>query len=87
MAKDLIQFSNDRKGFRRLIVIELVITALFAVNLVSALIRHIQNRVFYSAICLLAMAYITVRSIRGYRAAVQREKEEAVKRENGEKTE
>ena len=44
MAKDLIQFSNDRKGFRRLIVIELVITALFTVNLVSALIRlHCQG--------------------------------------------
>lgn len=86
MAKELIKFSNDKKGFRLLLAVE----TLLAVWALAATIRALntgRNSAFlYGVICLLAMCYILGRSARSYRNLVKRERAEAAKK-NGEDAE
>ena len=76
MAKDLIRFSNDKKGFRALLLCEILLTVWAVAAAVSALRRGESRLILYAVIVLLAMCYITQRSLRSYLAMKRREKEE-----------
>ena len=77
MAKDLIKFSNDKKGFRMLLILEAVIAA-WALAATLYAVRTGRNRtVLYGVVTLFAVFYILGRSFRNYRNIVKHEKEEA----------
>ena len=71
-----IEFKNDKNGFRLIIAIELLLTAgiLFATIHVFQMGR--QNRMAASVVCLLAIVYITARSIANYRKLRAQEREQ-----------
>ncbi len=74
MARDLIKFSNDKKGFLTLLAIE----ALLAVWAVAAMITSARvgsrRSVVYSMVCLFGIFYIFGRSLRNYINIVKKEK-------------
>ena len=74
MARDLIKFSNDKKGFLTLLAIE----ALLAVWAVAAMITSARvgsrRSVVYSMVCLFGIFYIFGRSLRNYIDIVKKEK-------------
>ncbi len=76
MARDLIKFSNDKKGFLTLLVIE----ALLAVWAIAAMITSVRvgsrRSIAYSMICLFGIFYIFGRSLRNYVNIVKKEKAE-----------
>ncbi len=77
MARDLIKFSNDKKGFRMLLAVELLVAAWAVAASVSAIRRGSTSTVLYSAVTVAAIFYILGRSLRSYRNIVKKEKKEA----------
>ena len=75
MARELIKFSNDKKGFRLLLAVE---TAVFVWALSATLYAVRMGRahtVIYGGITMFAAGYILGRSFRSYRNIIRREKE------------
>ena len=87
MARDLIKFSNDKKGFLTLLVIE----GLLAVWAVAAMITSARvgsrRSVVYSMICLFGIFYIFGRSLRNYVNIVKKEEAEKEQKTQGEQHE
>lgn len=66
MAKDLIKFSNDEKGFLSLLCV-VALLLLWAVSATAAAWKGGNARyAFYGAICVLGIGYIFFRSLRSY---------------------
>ena len=79
MARDLIKFSNDKKGFLSLLAVEGVV-ALWAVSATFYAATHARTTtMIYSALTMLATFYIFGRSLRSYRDIVRREREKKEK--------
>ncbi len=76
MAKDLIKFSNDRKGFRILLLIELALAIWSVAATYTSLRAGSRRSVVYGIVCMLGIFYILGRSFRSYRDLVKKEKEE-----------
>ncbi|MCR5825046.1 MAG: hypothetical protein K6G54_00620 [Oscillospiraceae bacterium] len=81
MARELIKFSNDKKGFRTLLAVE-ALAALWALSaVVYAVIKGRSNTMVYGGITLFATLYIFARSLSSYRKLVAQERGEAKKEE------
>lgn len=77
MAKDLIRFSNDKKGFLTLVVLEALV-ALWALAAMFYAVRTGRTRtMIYGAITVFAAFYILGRSLRSYRDILRRDKKDA----------
>ena len=81
MARDLIRFSNDRKGFRRLLLVEGLVAVWALAATVYAVSRGRTGTMIYGGITMFAAFYILGRSLRSYRTLVRREREESEKGE------
>ncbi len=79
MARDLIRFSNDKKGFRALLTIEALV-ALWSLAATYYGLRSGRTRTaIYGLITVFAAFYILGRSARSYRDFLKKEKENAPK--------
>ena len=80
MAREILKFTNDRKGYRLLLVLEslLALWALAAVFYAMRIGR--TSTALYGGITLFAIFYILGRSLRTYRNIVRREREEEEKK-------
>ena len=86
MAKELIKFSNDKKGFRMLLFVEILLAVWsFAATLYAANAGRTRTMI-YGGITMFAIFYILGRSLRSYRTMVRKEREEAAAGKNGEQT-
>ena len=76
MARELIKFSNDRKGFITLLIVEGVV-ALWALSATCYAITHGRtSTMMYGAVTMFAAFYIFGRSLRSYRNIRRREREQ-----------
>lgn len=76
MARVLIKFSNDRKGFITLLIVEGVV-ALWALSATCYAITHGRtSTMIYGAVTMFASFYIFGRSLRSFRNMIRKEKEE-----------
>ena len=75
MAKDIIRFSNDKKGFRCLLALETVIAVWALAATLHAVRTGRTSTMIYGGITMLAIFYILGRSFRSYRNIVRQEKE------------
>ena len=76
MARELIKFSNDKKGFITLLVVEGLV-ALWALSAtLYALTRGRTSTMLYGAVTMFAAFYIFGRSLRSFRSFLRREKQE-----------
>jgi len=76
MARELIKFSNDKKGFITLLVVEGLV-ALWALSaMLYALTHGRTSTMIYGAVTMLAAFYIFGRSLRSFRSFLRREKQE-----------
>ena len=76
MARELIKFSNDKKGFITLLVVEGLV-ALWALSaMLYALTHGRTSTMIYGAVTMLAAFYIFGRSVRSFRSFLRREKQE-----------
>ncbi len=81
MARDLIKFSNDRKGFLTLLVVEGLV-AVWALSATLYAVTHGRtSTTIYGGLTMLATFYIFGRSLRSYRNLRRSEHEEAKKEE------
>ena len=71
-----IEFKNDKNGFRLIIAIELLLTIGILLATVHVFQTGRRNRMAASVVCLLAIVYITARSIATYRKLRLREREQ-----------
>lgn len=79
MARELIKFSNDKKGFRALLIIEVLVAA-WALTATLYAVRTGRTRtIIYGGITMFAAFYILGRSYRSYRDLVKREREAEAK--------
>ena len=76
MARDLIRFSNDKKGFLTLLVVEALVAVWALSATVYAVIRGRTGTMIYGGITMFAAFYILGRSLRSYRDLRRREREE-----------
>lgn len=81
MARDLIRFSNDKKGFLGLLTVEALVAAWSLSATLYALIHGRTGTVVYGAVTMFAAFYILGRSLRSYRDLRRREREENRKEE------
>lgn len=84
MARDLIKFSNDKKGFRMLLALEAVVAAWALAATFYAVSQGRTRTMLYGAVTVFAVFYILGRSARSYRNIVRQEKAEQQGRENNE---
>lgn len=76
MARELIKFSNDKKGFITLLVVEGLV-ALWALSATLYALTHGRtSTMIYGAVTMLAAFYIFGRSLRSFRSFLRREKQE-----------
>ena len=76
MARELIKFSNDRKGFITLLIVEGAV-ALWALSATCYAITHGRtSTMIYGAMTMFAAFYIFGRSLRSFRNMTRKEKEE-----------
>ena len=76
MARELIKFSNDKKGFLTLLVVEGLV-ALWALSaMLYALTHGRTSTMIYGAVTMFAAFYIFGRSLRSFRDFMRREKEQ-----------
>ncbi len=76
MARELIKFSNDRKGFITLLIVEGAV-ALWALSATCYAITHGRtSTMIYGAVTMFAAFYIFGRSLRSFRNMIRKEKEE-----------
>ena len=76
MARELIKFSNDKKGFITLLVVEGLV-ALWALSATLYALTHGRtSTMLYGAVTMLAAFYIFGRSLRSFRGFLRREKQE-----------
>ena len=76
MARELIKFSNDRKGFITLLIVEGVV-ALWALSATCYAITHGRtSTMIYGAVTMFAAFYIFGRSLRSFCNMTRKEKEE-----------
>ncbi len=79
MARDLIRFSNDKKGFLTLLAVEGAV-ALWALSATLYALTHGRtSTMLCGAVTMLAAFYIFGRSLRSYRDLRRREREEQQK--------
>ncbi len=76
MARDLIKFSNDKKGFRALLVVEGLVAAWSISATLYAVVHGRTSTMIYGCITMFAAFYIFGRSLRSYREFARREREE-----------
>jgi len=75
MARDLIKFSNDRKGFLTLLAVEALVGVWSLSAMLYAVTRGRTSTMLYSGITMLAAFYIFGRSLRSYRQFARQERE------------
>lgn len=76
MARDLIRFSNDKKGFLTLLVVEALV-AVWALSATLYAVTHGRtSTMLYGAVTMLAAFYIFGRSLCSYRDLRRREREQ-----------
>ena len=76
MARELIKFSNDKKGFITLLVVEGLV-ALWALSATLYALTHGRtSTMIYGAVTMFAAFYIFGRSLRSFRDFKRREKEQ-----------
>ena len=76
MARELIKFSNDKKGFLTLLVVEGLV-ALWALSATLYALTHGRtSTMLYGAVTMFAAFYIFGRSLRSFRDFMRREKEQ-----------
>ena len=75
MARELIKFSNDKKGFRLLLAVEAAVFVWALSATLYAVRAGRTHTVLYGGITMLAAGYILGRSFRSYRNIIRREKE------------
>lgn len=79
MARDLIKFSNDKKGFLKLLIIEGLV-AVWALSATLYAAIHAQtSTMLYGGLTMFATFYIFGRSLRSYRNLRRGEQEEQKK--------
>ena len=76
MAKELFKFTNDKKGFRILLLLELAVAVWALAATLYAVRVGRTSTMIYGALTVFAIFYILGRSFRSYRNIVRREKEE-----------
>ncbi len=76
MARELIKFSNDKKGFRLLLAVEAAVVVWALSATLYAVKAGRTGTMVYGCITLLAAAYIWGRSFRSYRNIIKKEREE-----------
>ncbi|MBQ9721109.1 MAG: hypothetical protein IJV64_10505 [Oscillospiraceae bacterium] len=75
MARELIKFSNDKKGFIALLIVEGVV-ALWALSATCyAITRGRTSTMIYGAVTMFAAFYIFGRSLRSFHNMTRKEKE------------
>ena len=79
MARDFIKISNDKKGFRMLLALEVLVAGWALAATVYAIRTGRTRTVIYGSITMVAVFYILGRSFRNYRNIVKQEKEEAAR--------
>ncbi len=77
MARELIKFSNDKKGFRLLLAVEVLVCAWALSATCYAVSTGRTSTAIYGFITMFAAFYILGRSLRSYRAIMRREKKGA----------
>ena len=82
MSRELIKFSNDKKGFRLLLIVEALAAAWALSATLYAVHTGHTRTVIYGGVTMFATFYILGRSYRSYRNLIKREKEEADRKED-----
>ena len=83
MAKELFKFTNDKKGFRTLLILELAVAVWALAATLYAINAGRKSTIIYGAMTVCAIFYILGRSFRSYRNLIRREKEDAERKEDG----
>ncbi|MBE7005287.1 MAG: hypothetical protein E7425_13615 [Ruminococcaceae bacterium] len=79
MGKELFKFTNDKKGFRILLIMEALVALWALAATFYAISAGRSGSALYGAVTVFAIFYILGRSFRSYRNIVRQEKEDAAK--------
>ncbi|MBE6910835.1 MAG: hypothetical protein E7474_14880 [Ruminococcaceae bacterium] len=86
MAKDLIKFSNNKRGFITLLILEALVAAWALMATITAVRSNEKSMMIYGFVTMFATFYIFGRSLRGFMNIVRREREERAAKAGGGET-
>jgi hypothetical protein len=83
MAKDLIKFSNNKRGYITLLILEALVAAWALMATITAVRTNEKSMMIYGFVTMFATFYIFGRSLRGFVNIVRRERAERAAKAGG----